>query len=399
MLEGLAGWEPILSYLHQVARTRIKGLAVILDEFPYLCESNSAIPSILQKVWDAVTRSGAHLKLVLCGSRISFMEGILAERNPLHGRQTCEIFLEPMSYREASLFFPSWPAEDKIRAYGVFGGIPHYLSLCGPSDTLEENIIRLILSDGAPLQEEPNHILQAELQNVSRYGSILKAVADGLTERGDILNRVLDRDERGSSITPYIDKLIALRLLKKTHSLEIKAPEKGRNARYYLADSFLSFHFRFVLPNLSAIQAGHGREVLRARILPHFDGYMGPWFEEVCREYVRLFGEEKLPAVAGKVGKIWAPDFDLDVAGEFLTGERFAGECKWSRNPVGSSVLRDLRRGAARCAYFAAGAACHHVLFSRSGFTPELRKIARADEKTRLIAPSDLLGHRRTTRS
>jgi hypothetical protein len=58
------------------------GLTLMLDEFPYLCEANPALPSIVQKVLDDVTRERTPFNLVLCGSRIAFMSELLAERNP-----------------------------------------------------------------------------------------------------------------------------------------------------------------------------------------------------------------------------------------------------------------------------------------------------------------------------
>src|SRR5262245_19496312 len=49
LLSGVSGWEGIFAYLRAVAGD---GLVVALDEFPYLCEENGALPSIVQKVWD-----------------------------------------------------------------------------------------------------------------------------------------------------------------------------------------------------------------------------------------------------------------------------------------------------------------------------------------------------------
>ncbi|MBI4603241.1 MAG: ATP-binding protein [Planctomycetes bacterium] len=396
LLDGLSGWEAILSYVHQAAATRVPGVVAVLDEFPYLCEASPALPSIVQKVWDAVRTTGAPLKLVLCGSQISFMEGVLSERNPLHGRQTREIRLEPMSFRDAAQFFPAWSPEDQVRAYAVFGGMPYYLALCDPAASLEANVHRLVLSDGAPLLEEPMHLLQAELHSVGRYASILKAVADGLTVRGEILNRVLHGEEKGHSITPYLDKLEGLRLLKKMHSMDVRAPERGRNTRFYLDDNFLTFYFRFVLPNLSAVQAGHGREVYRQRIAPEIDEYLAERFEDVCRDYVRLFVQERLPSAAARVGKIWAADHDIDVAGEILDGGRIAGECKWWKAPVGVSAYHGLLESSRKNAYFSGPGAIHHMLFARAGFTPDLLRAARNEERLSLVTLEDLLSPKRT---
>ena len=46
LLDSLEDWLGVLAYLEEVATTRVPGLTVILDEFPYLCEADAALPSI-----------------------------------------------------------------------------------------------------------------------------------------------------------------------------------------------------------------------------------------------------------------------------------------------------------------------------------------------------------------
>lgn len=394
VLRGLVGWEAILGYLQRLSETTHPGLTVVLDEFPYLCEANPALPSIVQKVWDGVRGAGAPLKLILCGSAVAFMEELLAERNPLHGRQSAELDVGALSYRDAAEFIPGWDPIDRLRAYGVFGGMPYYLSLVDPTESLAENILRVVLMDGAPLREEAERLLQAELQNVARYASILRAVADGCTKRPEILNRVLSRGESGTSLTPYFHKLEALRLLRRETSLDVRDPARSRNIRYFLDDPFLAFHYRFVLPYGSALEAGHADEVLTDAILPRLDEYMGERFEEICRDWLRLYGRERLPSSAREVGRIWAADYDIDVAGTLLNDEQVFGECKWWVKPVGANVLAGLRERSQRTSYRRCGAGIYHLLFARSGFTPELTA-GKVEPGLILLGVDELLGEAR----
>ena len=55
-----------------------------------------------------------------------------------------------------------------------------------------------------------------------------------------------------------------------------------------------------------------------------------------------------------------------------------AGECKWSRKPVGEGLLAQLRQKAARLSR--SGPAPLLALFSRSGFTPTVRRQERESE-------------------
>ena len=272
ILGSLGDWLGVMAYLEQVATTRMPGLTVVLDEFPYLCEADAALPSIFQKCCDGLRDRGSPLNLILCGSKISFMEGLLGEKNPMHGRQTFELDLKPLPFRDAARFFPDWTPEERLRAYGIFGGIPYYLNFCDPGTTLETNVRALVLSTGAPLADEPNNLLQAELRDVTRYATILRAAADGCTVSGDIIARV--REIRGSSaLAPYIRKLEGLRLIRIVRSLD--ASERERNRRFYLDDPFLAFWYRFYLPNASALASGHAGDVWKHSIEPYLDDYMG----------------------------------------------------------------------------------------------------------------------------
>jgi AAA+ ATPase superfamily predicted ATPase len=398
-LDGLHGWEGIFHHLSQYARRRSNPLVVVLDEFPYLCEGNSGLPSIVQKVWDGVREQRIPLILVLCGSRISFMETLLAERNPLHGRQSAEFAIQPLTYREAAAFVPRWSVEDRLRLFGVFGAMPYYLSLLDPTAPLAANIHRLLLDEGAPLREEPTHLLQAELNQIARYASILRAIADGCTQLKDIAGRVLPSSESGSALTSYLATLQGLRLISTVHSLDIRDPERRRNARYYLEDPFLAFYYRFILPNLSAIQAGHGRAVYRDAIASQLDAYMGEWFEVICRQWVRFYASERLPAVAQTVGKIWASDYDIDVAGELLDGTALAGECKWRRDATGVNALRELRTRVINNAFYAdRRRRTAYVIFSRSAVTAELRRSEAEDTSVLTLNAAELIGARRRKR-
>lgn len=398
VLSGLQGWEGILRYLAQLAARRARGLIVTLDEFPYLCEGNPALPSIVQKIWDEVREQNIPLVLLLCGSRISFMETLLSERNPLHGRQSMELGLEPLTYRQAAQFAPDWTVEDRLRLFAVFGGMPYYLSLVDPDATLAANVQRLLIEDGAPLREEPTHLLQAELKEIARYSSILRAIADGCTQLKDIAGRVLRDGESGSSLTSYLATLQGLHLVHGAISLDA-ASGRQRNTRYYLEDPFLAFHYHFILPNLSAIQAGHGRAVYAQAIAPQLDRYVSHWFEVICRQWLRYYGQERLQAVARDVGKIWTGEYDIDVAGRLLDGRGVAGECKWTRQPPDTSTLRELRQHAAANSYYADdNGQSIYVIFSRSISGVELRRVAAADRTVVLLKPADLIGSRRRSR-
>jgi uncharacterized protein len=387
---GLSGWEHLINAIRERA-SATPGLTLVLDEFPYLCESNPGLPSVLQKISDEVTHEGIPFNLILCGSRIAFMGELLAERNPLYGRQSAVMDLKPLPFRDAVQFFRDWGLQDRVRGYAVFGGMPYYLSLIDARETLAQNIEHLFLtSEAAPLREEPQHLLEAELQNVGRYASILHAVASGANKRGEIINRIFGPADTSDSISPYFERLIALRLLTAESSIDAD-PNRTRNIRYRVADPFLAFHYRFVTPNLTALETAPPKEFYDALIAPYLDEYTSGPFEEMAREYVRRYGRELLPSAAREVGKIFAPDFDVDVAGSLLDGSAVFGEAKWSAKHVGLNQISELQSRIARVNYLEDAVRKYLFLFSRSGFSPQLIQLAESDPLVRPVNLKQML--------
>jgi hypothetical protein len=126
---------------------------------------------------------------------------------------------------------------------------------------------------------------------------------------------------------------------------------------------------------------------------------MGEWFEAICRQWVRFYAKERLTAVAQNVGKIWASDYDIDVAAELLDNRGVAGECKWRRDPTGANVLRELQdRVAVNAFYSGRSSKTVRIIFSRSAPTSELRRIAADDSSVVLLSTADLVGSRRRKR-
>lgn len=89
-------------------------------------------------------------------------------------------------FYEAIQFFPNYSDRDKIIAYSVLGGIPHYLKQFDSSLTLAENVKKNILTKGCALYSEVEFLLRQELRETPLYNSIIEAVALGNTKLNEI---------------------------------------------------------------------------------------------------------------------------------------------------------------------------------------------------------------------
>ncbi|HHV62407.1 MAG TPA: ATP-binding protein [Firmicutes bacterium] len=381
MLDAMefANWETALLYIAKEARDR--RLIVVFDEFQYLCEGNPSLPSIFQRFWDTQGLK-TRLFIVLCGSYVGFMEKeVLSERSPLFGRRTGQAKLQPLRYFNAVNFFPDYSLQDRLVAYGILGGVPAYLSRFSPQRSLRENVISELLSVQGYLYDEVNFLLRMELSNVATYSSLLKAVASGATKLNEIASRAgID----SPSASKYLNVLRGLGFIERRVPAFERAPERSRKGLYFVADNYMRFWFRFVLPHLSLIQIGQGEAVYDRFILPFISGYMGDIFEDICRDFVVHKGHSLFGEYTRMAGKHWDRDFDIDIVALLVDGTYVFAECKWWQGPVGMNVLNDLKEKVGRLPQGAQDRS-KLALFALNGFTEEVRAAA-AREGVCLVA-------------
>jgi AAA+ ATPase superfamily predicted ATPase len=353
-------WDELLAVVATAAATRRIGL--VLDEFPYLADANPALPSLIQRWWDA-TGSRANLVLVLSGSQQAMMQRLVSADGALYGRPTRRLHLKPFDYFHAARFAGRWSPEDRVRLYAVAGGIPDYLEEIDDTRTLRDELLRLAFSPDGRLFREAPDLLRAEFNEPKTYESIVRAIAGGATSPALISDAVgLGGANRAA---PYLERLQELELVRRrTLPTEATSP-RPRTSQYVLADPYLRFYFARVDPWRSAIGLGQGAAVVDALVGVPLDEFVSRTFEDVAAQYLlRLSGAGRLPALSS-AGFWWFAGGDIDAAG-FAGGDLVAAaSAKWTNAPMRPGDLADLRRDVAAQA---PGSAAHLFLLGRSGF-------------------------------
>jgi len=295
-------WSSALGFLAE--RAGDERIAIVLDEFPYLCEANASVPSQIQRFWDTRGKHSS-LMLVLCGSQVSFMEKeVLAEKSPLFGRRTAQRRLEPISPTDAIAFFPNWSMRDRVLGYSILGGMPAYLQRFDDSRSLRENLMREVLRPEGFLFDEAHFLLRSELTTPMTYNSLLAAVARGAQKLNDI---ALEVGVDSTTANKYLHTLRELRLVERETPLTDPDPLRSRRGVYRIADRFLNFHFRHVQPHVSLIHAGRGDRAYEQFIEPDLDRLYDEARVEFVLDHMRRSGAEalgdELPDVARHGGR------------------------------------------------------------------------------------------------
>lgn len=384
-IKKFSSWEQAFSSILEFPTTARKLL--VIDEFPYMVRNNPSIPSILQNLWDSKLKD-ENVMIILSGSAMSFIEKeVLAEKNPLYGRATGILKMREMPFYDAIQFFSSYSNLDKILAYSMLGGIPHYLKQFDEKKTVEDNIKSNILQRGSILYSEVEFLMRQELRETTVYNTIIEAVALGNTKLNDIYQKTqIDKNK----LTVYLKNLIDLGIIEREFPVSdgIKEQANVQRGLYKLTDVFFRFWYAFVFPNVSELEAGDVNSIYEYAIKPSLDTYTSYIFEDICREYLRRLNmHNKLPFRYTKIGRWWNKDTELDIMAVDKDKDNFIlGECKFKNSAFDLSELNDTivkfkpKKKTAKVYYY---------LFSKSGFTDNV--VTAAKEKgIRLVTVDEL---------
>lgn len=309
---GFTTIEDVTKYLFEQAKD--KKMIFVLDEYPYIRENITGLDSILQSLVDKF-KDSSKLTLILLGSYVDVMKSLLEKSNPLYGRADLVIDLQQMDYYDSSLFYPKFSEEDKVRIYSVFGGIPYYNRLVDDSKSVKENIIDLIASPGARLENEVPMYLSSEISKIVNANEVFEALSQGNTKYKDILSK--SYVSSGPTLIDVLDKLMRMEIVEK--KAPINDEDNKKKAGYYISDNLSLFYYRYIFRYSSQMKIMDQNVFYDKYIDKDFEEqYVPKKFEEVCRQYlIRQNKAGKIDPVIEKIGKYYYDDPKNKTNGEF----------------------------------------------------------------------------------
>ncbi len=220
---------------------------ILLDELPWMDTPKSGFISALEHFWNGWASSRKDIVLVVCGSATSWMmDNLINNHGGLHNRLTRQIFLEPFTIGETELMFESigfnLSRYEIAEYYMILGGIPFYMNLLNPEESIAQNIDRLIFRKNGELSNEFENLYAALFNNSENYIKVVSKLNErriGLT-RDEIKNEV--NLPSGGSLSKILRNLESCGFVRKYRSL---SDGKIRNM-YQLVDFFSLFYFRFI---------------------------------------------------------------------------------------------------------------------------------------------------------
>ena len=222
--------EALIDYIFK--KSIDKKIILVIDEYSYLSQIVKGFDSILKSIIDKYKKN-SNLKLIISGSYVDMMKDLLDHHNPLYGRFELIINLKQMDYYDSSLFYKNFSNEDKVKIYSVFGGVPYYNQLIDDSLSVKENIINLIASKDARLENEILMYLKSEIQKINNANEVFQVLANGASKFTDILSK--SNIKSGPTLIDTLDKLIGMELVEKR--APINAENNRKKIGYYIIDN------------------------------------------------------------------------------------------------------------------------------------------------------------------
>ncbi|MBR5982692.1 MAG: AAA family ATPase [Bacteroidales bacterium] len=229
-----------------------KPCIVFIDELPCFETRKSDFVSALGYFWNSWASLQNNMLLIVCGSATSWMmKNIIDNHGGLHDRITHEIHLREFSLYETEEYlcaygFP-WDRIMITQTYMAIGGIPYYLSLLDPSESLAQNIDRLFFKVDGEMRREFRRLYKTLFDSPEPYIAIVEALFSkkkGMTR--DEIAQSIGTNANGR-LTKMLQSLVDCDIVR-FYNVKNKTIS-ARNGLYQLLDFYSLFYLNFMKSN------------------------------------------------------------------------------------------------------------------------------------------------------
>lgn len=407
-------WSAALGYAAAMLAGRGAGpQALVLDEYPYLRRACPELDSVLQALFDEAASGGPAAErrppvaVIVCGSAMSVMTGVLSGASPMRGRAALDMPLAAFDYRRARGF---WGIEDPVTAFmvdSIVGGAAGYKYLTAAAgaparpDDVAGWLAAAVLNPSHALFREDEYLLREDPRITAEapYYSLLQAIAEGKRSQGRIAAAA---GRRSGDIVHHLRLMTdAGFVLREDDLLTARRPS------YRIADPIVRFHHLVTRRHMALLEDRRAEEVWSGAADAYRSKVAGPHFETVCRRWVNRYASpETLGGPIGAARRLQVNDrsrrrsFELDIAAPTRSegGEggremvlQAIGEAKAGRMDISRLARLDrIAELSAERKGLSTAPGMKRLLFSLEGFDAELSAAARLRPDVELIDPARL---------
>ncbi len=293
-------WQDALGALGDLA-SKDATAVVVIDEFTYLLSHSPELPSLLQRFIDQTRDSGGSLRLILCGSALSVMAGLLEGTQALRGRASTDVVVKTFDYRTSAEFWGIVDPTTAFLVHSVVGGTPGYHDLLPATPPKRAAGFAKWLAAGplnpaSALFREDDYLLTEErsLSDRALYHAVVAAIASGNTNQAAVA-QALGREQR--SVQHPLRALEDAGFVAATDDAL-----RSRRPIYRITDPIVRFHHVVTRRDLARFgdrRAAEAWEDAQPRFRTHV---LGPHFANLAREFTFRFSSPD--TVGGQVASV-----------------------------------------------------------------------------------------------
>lgn len=354
---------------------------IVLDEFHYIVKNSPDFAEIFQ----FLANPGRSVMFVLCSSSIRWVENeMISSLGSLASYITGYVKLKEFTFVDFVERFPQSSVETCVHINAILGGVPEYLDEWQEKQSVKDNICNLLLNKNNRLFSEAQQYLKLELRETAVYNTILSALAEGNRKLNDLHAKT---GFSRAKISVYLKNLIELDVVEKLVPLGEEGKENAQKGLYRIKDNYLNFWYRFVFPNCSDLMLRRVTEVYEEKIAPYLNEYMREYFADVCTEFLKLMNQQqRLEEKFLWWDRWYGKNGTLDILAQGENKKNLVGRCLWNEDEADISEFEKLISLAGEAKI----PPDYCYLFSKSGFTGELRALVKDNSTVILIGLEDL---------
>lgn len=279
----LQAFEALKSVLDKQSH---KGRQVIyIDELPCFDTPKSGFVRALGHFWNTWASRKKNVILIVCGSATSWMiDNIVNDHGGLHDRTTHTVYLRQFTLAETEKYLKSrkiqWPRQLIVETYMMLGGVPYYLSLLTPQESLAQNIDRLYFRKNSELGQEYRRLYASLFKSPDPYIRIVEVLSrnrQGLT-RAEIADSL--KVSSSGTLTKQLENLEYCDIIRR-YVTKVGGKPKTNDAYFQLVDLFTLFHLTF---SKKLTTEDYWEQHLNTSVLNTWQGLA---FEHVCMVHIR----------------------------------------------------------------------------------------------------------------
>jgi len=273
-------WHEAFKWLKELisAKPKDERQVIFIDEMPWLDTPRSKFVTAFEHFWNGWASGQDNILLIACGSASGWIQDNLIDSpGGFYGRSCSNINLAPFTLRETEELLEyhnvCLSRYDITELYMSVGGIPYYLNLTVPGNSVAQTIDQLFFEKKAKLNDEFNRLFNS----IFVKAEASKAVIRLLGSRHSGYSR--DEISRKTGISAGKELSRLLRSLEAADFVELYQPfgNDKRHLCYRLIDPFCWFWLQQVEGKMREEHFWQNHQNQ-----PELNTWRGIAFEEIC---------------------------------------------------------------------------------------------------------------------